>query len=550
MSNPNFIIKYLALCFLTLLSSNLCLSQTASVHNNELLRQRAKAMLDQLPKSIKDLDEPAIRVFLRHKVASYLWAKGIKEEYTFAETMVADALEDLYLHKNEMKDSDIDYYQSELLALLRTYSPALAVKLIKKYEINKDERENFRIAYSMLNNKAGISQAVETVSRSLKNGQDGGLALLIFMSDLEKQRPQQYLGLLSEILLAEELKPGTFSITSLYMLKSLYWKSETPADLKLRFVAAIVSSIEKVYSVGNSDDLVRAYHLLSAVYNEIERFAPSLYVRARASMALLNSRVPGSVIERVAVQTRVEKSNDPLRQLIIEADASTNESDKDDLRTQAATIALERGELELATELAAKTSAEGQHGLWRDQFLEEVVDAAIKKKDEAAAQYALSKMKSYLNRASVAQKLALFYFESKDTARAMDWMNTAVKLVESSDDYSEKARKFFEIAANYKKIDETRVSEVTQSAVKSINRISKPGLEEKEGSPARKAYAESLTSIAWYTIPAFRIFSQQDEIGASLIAKSIQVPEIRTAASWGITTGLFEATKPAKEATK
>ena len=71
MYKPDFNIKYLTLCFLTLLSSNLCLGQTAPVHNNELLRQRAKAMLDQVPKSIKDLDEPSIRAFLRYKVASY-----------------------------------------------------------------------------------------------------------------------------------------------------------------------------------------------------------------------------------------------------------------------------------------------------------------------------------------------------------------------------------------------------------------------------------------------------------------------------------------------
>jgi hypothetical protein len=552
LSKPNYIIKCLTLCFLALLSSNsnLSLSQSGAVNNNELLRQRAKATLHQLPKAIKDLDEPAIRVYLRYKVASYLWAKGFKEEFTFAETLVADALEDLYLHKDDMKDSDLSYYQSELLALLRTYSPALSTKLTEKYEINKDGRDDFRIAYSMLDNKDGIAQAVGMASRSLKNGQDGGLALLIFMTDLERERPQQYLGLLREILAAEDLKPGTFSITSLYMLKSLYLKSETPVDLKLRFLAVIVSATEWISSGANSGDLVNAYQLLNAIYSEIERLAPSLYTRARAAMSALNARVPGKVIEQIAVQARVERSNDPLKQLIIEIDANTNESDKDDLRTQAATIALEKGELELATELAAKTSAEGQHGLWRDQFLEEIVDAAIKKKDETAAQYALSKMKSYLNRASVTQKLALFFFESRDKTRAVEWMNAAVKLVESSDNNPEKARKFLEMAANYKKIDSTRVPDIIQSAIKSINRISKPGLEEKEGSLARRAYADALTSIAWYTIPAFRILSQQDEIGASLIAKSIQVPEIRTAAIWGTTCGLFEAIKPANVVTK
>lgn len=503
-----------------------------------------------------------LRVFLRYRIASFLWAKAIESEYAFAQVMATDALEDLSLHKSDIKDSALSYYGDKLLALLRTYSPALAAKLAEKYELNKSARGDFGIAYSMLGTKEGTSRAIEIVKQSLKDGQDGGLTLLFFLTNLRKEHPQEYFSLLKEIIITEMLKPGTFSIMSLYMLKSLYLIDETPLEMKLQFLGMVVNSVEKTCSQNNSDDIVTAYDLLRDVYGEIEKITLSdshkelenlsapMYARARAVMAMLTSRVPSKVIERRAVQARVENSSDPLRQLIVEADAATSDSDKDDLRTQAAHLALGKGEMRLAAELAAKTSAEGQHGMWRDQFLEEIIDAAIKKEDEELSRYALSKMKTPLNRASAMQKLALFFFDSKDTVRAREWMNDTVKLIESSDNEFEKARKLFEIVSAYKKIDDSRVSELIQSAIKSCNRISKPSQNEKADNDARKAYAESLTNVTWHAIPAFRLLFQQDEIGAYSIAGSIQQPEIKAAALWGITSGALESGKSSNPATK
>jgi hypothetical protein len=211
----------------------------------------------------------------------------------------------------------------------------------------------------MLNTKDGITRAVEMVSRSVKNGQDGGLTLLIFLTNLAKERPHEYLSLLKEILIAEDLKPGSFSMASLYLLKSLFLKNEIPLDMKLRFLAIVVSSAERISSQINPDDVVTAYQLLRDVYGEIEGMAlggvngeigklvTPLYRRARTVTPMLVARVPARIIEREAVQSRVERSGNPLRQLIMEADSTTNDSDKDDLRTQAAHVALERGELEI-----------------------------------------------------------------------------------------------------------------------------------------------------------------------------------------------------------
>lgn len=562
MFKANEIARGLLSCLLILSGSVFCPGRIVAQDSNQLARQRAETMLHQLPESIKSMDEPMLRVFLRYRIASFLWAKAIESEYAFAQVMATDALEDLSLHKSDIKDSALSYYGDKLLALLRTYSPALAAKLAEKYELNKSARGDFGIAYSMLGTKEGTSRAIEIVKQSLKDGQDGGLTLLFFLTNLRKEHPQEYFSLLKEIIITEMLKPGTFSIMSLYMLKSLYLIDETPLEMKLQFLGMVVNSVEKTCSQNNSDDIVTAYDLLRDVYGEIEKITLSdshkelenlsapMYARARAVMAMLTSRVPSKVIERRAVQARVENSSDPLRQLIVEADAATSDSDKDDLRTQAAHLALGKGEMRLAAELAAKTSAEGQHGMWRDQFLEEIIDAAIKKEDEELSRYALSKMKTPLNRASAMQKLALFFFDSKDTVRAREWMNDTVKLIESSDNEFEKARKLFEIVSAYKKIDDSRVSELIQSAIKSCNRISKPSQNEKADNDARKAYAESLTNVTWHAIPAFRLLFQQDEIGAYSIAGSIQQPEIKAAALWGITSGALESGKSSNPATK
>ena len=187
LSKTNIIVKRFLSCFLAISLGGLCSGQTTPQYSTQLTHQRAEATLHQLPEDIKNMDEAGFRVFLRYKIASYLWARGFKEEFAFAQAMVEDAIEDLCLHKGDIKDSDSNYYEDKLLALLRTHSPALATKLTEKYELNKNERDNFGIAYSMLNTKDGITRAVEMVSRSLKNGRDGGLTLLVFLTNLVKE---------------------------------------------------------------------------------------------------------------------------------------------------------------------------------------------------------------------------------------------------------------------------------------------------------------------------------------------------------------------------
>lgn len=554
-------VRNLLACFIILLGSSFCLGQSEIQDKkgqgeiqgkNQYARYKATERLREMSGRIKEMDEPELRIFLRHRIASYLWLKNFKAEFTFAEMMVESALEDIHNNKKKMSDGNVNYYQSKFLALLRSYSPTLANTLIDKYELGKNDENSFNVAHSMLNADKHIPSAVELVSRSLNEGKDGGLTLLLFLTNLEKQKHPDYLKLMAEILAVEELKPGTFSTNSLYMLKSLYLKNEMPIALRRRFLAVVLGNAERSVAASGTENTVISYHLMGDIYREIEKLYTEnqadnlvlpLYVRARNVMVELKLRVPNQVIQQTATQDRIEKSDDPLRQLQIEANASSNESDKRSLTLRAARLALEKGDLKTAIELFHKISFDDQTIARRDEFLEEIIDAAIKKKDEVSAQYVISLMKVPSNKASSMQKLALVFLEAKEPNRAVIWMIEVAKSIEAIEDDAVKVRKLFEIIPVYKKIDETKVFESALTALKFLEKMQKSRANEKNDSSTRKTYVESLTNIVWHAIPAFRILTKQDENWAASIASGIARPEIKAAAFWGLTMELLETSK-------
>jgi hypothetical protein len=88
----------------------------------------------------------------------------------------------------------------------------------------------------------------------------------------------------------------------------------------------------------------------------------------------------------------------------------------------------------------------------------------------------------------------------------------------------------------FAKIDEQRINELSQSAVKIINGLPEPALDDKPGSAARKEYAGNLMVIAYHVIPAFRLLARRDEQGTLGLAEGIRLREIKTAAIFAAIT--------------
>lgn len=539
--------------------SPLCLGQQASSSANGPDSQRVQLTLQQLPGQIKSIDEPAVRILLRLRLATFLWKTKANQGADIAEGITADALSDLQAHDKELPPLYENLFRRDLMALARLYAPHLLTRLDQqdKSEQTKNPDE-FGIALSMLDSKEGVAPAVETIYRALKSGQNFDERLIFLLGRLEQLQSPELSKMLVGLIMLEEQKPGTVSVASLSSILRFYLKDETPAELKARYFAVILRAIETSRALLDSeksdfasqDQLNIVYGLLNNLLPRIETIAPSFYPRARSLLTLITARMPKWVIDRADMRARIRQSPDPLNQLVVEAGATTDESIKESLLTEAAQLALSKGQLRMAADLVPKKADDSNYNLWRDQFLGDIVSGALDKKDTDLASYTVSKMKAPMARAYALRKIGLYFFNSKDTVRAGESLNEAAKMIYPLDNSSDKAIALLSVAGAFAKVDEGRVTEMAHAAIKVINNIPQPGLEHKPDSEARKAYVKSVIDIAYSLIPIFQNLVLKDEIGAFGLANGLLRLEFKAVALYGATTGTLIAGGNADSKTK
>ena len=531
-----------------LINAGLCVGQQAPVASRESSRQGGEFALQQLPEQIKRMDEAAVRLLLRVRLAAYLWDKNLNPSPSAssnAEAIVTEAVADFKTHEDEIPTLYSSRLRSDLIALLQQRAPDLLKRLNEQYEfLANDSRSRLRGAQLMLNDKAGVKPAIELARAILSSGDDPGPALLFFLQQLQQEKPSEITGLLSTLLAAEEQKPGSISISTLFWISSYYLKEESPQELKVRFLAAVVNALEMGQDWADNH-LLLAYRLLNTITPVALKLAPSLYQRIRALSSAASARLPQSVLSRMAAENRIKGSTDRLNQLVIEAAATSDASFKDELLSQAAQLALTKKQFKMAADLAAQTSSDGDQGIWRDQFLSDVARDTLEHKDSSLAEEIAPKIKSRLDRAATFQKIALYFHALKNIARARELLNDAANLIESTENGAQKVRHLLSLISAFIKVDELRVPEIAQAAVKVINRISTPPAGEELNSERRKAHTQSLMQIAWNVIPAFERMAPRDELGTFSLANGIQSKEIRASAILGASIGIIKASKSA-----
>ena len=503
---------------------------------------RADALVDDVSRQIKSLDEPALRVFLRLQVARLLW-EGKTEDAHKAEMVATEALADIQEHQAEIPSLHLRSYQKDLLALLQLRAPDTAARLIKLYGLEEKGGGNqIETAYSMLDSKEGVKLAVQKVSAILQSGADAGPLLLFFLHRLSQEQPTELPRLLTEILAAEERKSASAAVKHLYLLVEFYVRNETPADIRTRFLNLIVKATRGSTASPDTEELSSAYNLLRITLPLIKTQQPSLYSLASAQMAAVAARVPHEIIDRMALDERISQSPDPLSQMINEAETSRDSSLKNDLLRDAANLALNKGKLRSAVDLVMRVESDWEyHVLWRNQFLDRVVDDALEKKDTDSADYSIIKIHSPLRRSSAIQKVAIYFIESKDMVSALERLNTAWKLIDSAENDSAKAVALLDIVPVFARVDGQRIPELAQSAIKVLNNIPGPNPEDKPGSDARENYIKTQIGLAYNIIPAFQSLARRDEIGALGLANALQRPGLKTAAIFGVSVGVSMA---------
>jgi hypothetical protein len=543
-------VKSLLALFIILAGAALCLAQQRVSADDQPAPRHDEFLLNQLAGQVKDVDEPALRIFLRIQIATFLWSDGAKSiagAAATAEEITLAALADLKDNDQVIPESYARLCRRDAMALLKLHSP----KLYAKAEEQQDHKEaNARnpisTAYALLDSKDGVAPAVRMATQALRAGVDTGGTFFFFLHRLEKDHPKELIQVLREVLPVEERQPGTIDFYNFSSMKIYYLSEAVPPDLKARFLTAIVRAIESGRAGSDQSDLSYAHEQLRYLYPTIETLAPSLIERVNRLTAALRGQLTQATLEQIDIQQRVQQSTDPLNQLILEANSTKDKYTRTTLLRQAEHIAFDKGQLKLAADLEVEASGDENKTPWRDQFLGDIVSQAIKQKDIELADYATSKIIDPLKRAECKQKIALYYLEAKDTVRARETLNEAAALILSSENNLEKAKALLVASTVFMKIDELRVFEMAQAAIKVINTYPRLSQQDTPGSKAHNEYVESLAQAAWLIVPIFSSLAEKDELGTISLAKGIQLHSLRASALFGACKGTILASERKK----
>ena len=535
MRNVRFI-YWFTVCLL-LVAGQVCFGQTDQGQTGLLaVHQQLSEIGNQIPAQIRKVDDPTVRVFLQLRIATLLWSERGENFTAQAQSLTTGALEELDAQRELVPKLYSDLFRRDLVALLEANAPELA----KRYK--PDSASGIDVAYSTLNLKGREGLAIELLNKELANGLVPDSTILFFLHRLEKQQPAELPRALSDLLSAEERRVGAIPVEVLLWLVDFYLNPNSEPALKRRFLAAAVLATAGSYSLSDSSQISDAYNLLQAILPQVKSLVPSLYPQAVGQLSSLMGRIPSKLSEREEIAERIRVSGDPLSQTISEARSANERNLKDELFLEAAQLALEKGKLRLSLELAMSVSLDSSRKKWREQFLGQLANTAIDKKDADIAGAVIPRIESPLTRVEAMQKLSLYFFDLKEIWKARELLTDSLKVINSLEDKTEKTLALLRVLPLFLKVSDTMVPDLAEQAIKSINSIPTP--DNKADKTNTSEYVrKTLMPLAWQALPAFKVLAEWDENTTMGLVERIQLGDIRTSALLGVAMGRLAIAK-------
>lgn len=477
-------------------------------------------------------NEPALRAFLRLKIATHSWCKP-PESFNRQAIMEA-ARRDLLNHKNEIPTSYFNLFSSELTAQLKDRTHDSLAQSTAEPKVER--RPEFEVALSLLGQANGVGKAVNIVQSDLAEGNDPGPIIVPFLRRLEKVNSAEVPKVLSAVVSAEEAHPGSISSDTLFTLKHLFISKQISQDLRQRYLAVVINKAGETEP--SLSAAVNNYAILVDALPLLESQSPELYSTASARVTRLREYVPKRTLERMSLDKRISKSDDPLALLMLEKDSVSDPSLKEELQVEAARLALEKGKIRMAIELVTglQPKSPGEQ-LWRDQFIEKAVGSAAERGEMEVAQYGINQIQSATVKLSTLENVALRLQASNNSTGAREALNSALGLVKAWDDSADKAGALLDLADTFMKVDSSRAPEVAHAAVVTINNT--PTLLRKAdvAGDARLVEVENVMKVAYRMVPIFQLLSKANKPAALALAEQIRRQELRTAARVSVYTG-------------
>lgn len=499
------------------------INPVAALHAQTLSR------ISSLNQQIKTVDNATLRIYLRLKIADFIWRKKVLEGQSSADNIVLEAVEDFQKNKTEIPDFYKNSFEADIQSLLRLYSPAAYKKISQDFGFKK---ENALSSYGLMDgyDEAGIFKAVEDVKkRLLTNDSTNITAITFIIKELSSKNKTAEVNSVLDTIITSHERAIIYNPKLLFFLNQEFTAKTTPINLQKRHLNLTLTNGQRLLQKLNSGVADRGnyqdiYYSLKNNLLEIERLLPSEFPQAIAILNALQEKQSQEKKKTEEIQERIKQSKDKLEQTISEAKQAESKETKNSLWQQAAELALEEKKYQLSVDCLNKIETDSSNfSLWSDQFLDdELAKSALEDNDVESAELAISEIKSKLRNATALLQVVKHHHRNKETIQSQIILAEAIKRIKATENDAQKVRGLYEALRTAFVVDNMQTYEIGQYIVKTVNLLPSPNLEDKPDSEAKKTFVGNVQMVVVANIvPAFQIIAKQDPLIARNLANDL-----------------------------
>lgn len=506
---------------------------------------KKQQLVDDFEMQLKDIPYAAVRVYIRYKLAEWLWKKG-KDDTDRAEALAVKALDEVYARKDELGNSHRYKLASDIFGLLDTNAKETSARLKIKYEL--DSETDLFSAFSHLSKKDGDQAVAQKLLKALARPGDINNLINPLISNLRTMKSPQFPLVLAAFLDAVESGRVNVANFHLYMFLFNFDDPQVSPAMRARYFALVV---DRARLAANKPDPM-AYQLLTAAINSFGEGSPELLPEAMGLKNALAVTETAASRARREAQERIDASSDKLAATIEEAEKAEIPDVQRSFYLKAEALAKNSGKLAIGIGLVDKWKELDKSDImkdWADQEYADIARRAFERDEVEIAVRGIERVEDPLDRAEAWKNAAGYYEGKKDLPGARDAIGKMLKLLADADrEAGLRAHALVRALPLVQRADKLSVPEAIAVTARAINELPTPGVDDR---PGTEKYVEYISTTMWmnYSLTTVTtMLGSRDKTDASDLAERIQKREVRIVADLVLATDALETAQ--KEAEK
>jgi hypothetical protein len=286
-----------------------------------------------------------------------------------------------------------------------------------------------------------------------------------------------------------------------------------------------------------------AHQLLSKLLPVIQQATPELYDQALNQSVIMSASLNERAAEIEARSKRLKDSVNPIEDLLSEARSVKSKAESNELKLQAAQLALEKKKFDLCLDILSDVDvdvATSDPNAWQrsiDQILKNYVRNTLAEKRSDLCEKAAARIVSTPMRVEALSLIMRYFAKNSDQVAAQRLLLEASKIAASSADEADRAKAFFLLSIICDQIDVSKKAELVLAGIKALNSLSKPDTNARDKS-IYQTYVRRLDNSGYELTKGFKGLVKQDENDALALVEKLQKPDLKTFALIGILLGL------------